>query len=140
MVPSQELMVAAAGNKRRVPMLELVGNSSIKIPAGGTADVRVKIPNRPIASTIQLELSEAPAGLTLRDVNIVPGELTFAIAADGNTAKTGLADNLIVDVSVDPPNNPQQDKQKKPQKQRVYIGTLPAIPFEITPKEDRGRQ
>jgi hypothetical protein len=76
----------------------------------------------------------------LRDVNIAPGELTFAITADGNTAKIGLADNLIVDVSADPPNNPQQDKQKKAQKQRVYIGTLPAIPFEITPKEDRGRQ
>lgn len=72
-------------------------------------------------------------------MNITPGELTFAIAADSNTAKVGLVDNLIVDISAEPPNNPQ-DKQKKTQKQRVYIGVLPAIPFEITPKEDRGRQ
>ena len=140
MVPSQELMVATGFNKRRAPMLELADDSGIKIPAGSTAKVRVKIPKRPGAPAppIYLELSEPPAGLTLRDVNITPGELTFAIAADSNTAKAGLADNLIVDVSADPPKNPQGN-QKRPQ-QRVYIGTLPAIPFEITPKEDRGRQ
>ena len=85
-----------------------------------------------------LELSEPPAGLTIQDVNITGGELTFAIAADSNTAKVGLADNLIVDVSADPPKNPQANK-KRPQ-QRFYIGTLPAIPFEITPKEDKGPQ
>ena len=141
MVPSQELMVATGFNKRRAPILELIDDSSIKIPAGGTAKMRVKIPNRPIASTIQLELSEPPAGLTLQDVNITPGELTFAIAADSNTAKVGLVDNLIVDISADPPNNPQNNQKKMP-KQRVYIGTLPAIPFEIVQREDkdRGRQ
>jgi hypothetical protein len=141
MVPSQKLMVAAAGNKRRVPTLEIAADGRIRIPAGGTAGLRVKIPNRPVASTIQLELSEPPAGLTLKDVNITPGELTFAIAADSNAAKVGLMDNLIVDVSADPPNNPQNNQKKIP-KQRVYIGTLPAIPFEITPKDvnDRGRQ
>ena len=142
MVPSQQLMVATGFNKRRAPMLELVDSNLIKISAGSTTSVRVKIPIKPAspAPAIYLELSEPPAGLTLGDVNITPGELTFAISADSNTAKVGLMDNMIVDVSADPPNNPQQDKQKKIQKQRVYIGTLPAIPFEITTKEDRGRQ
>ena len=140
MVPSQELMVATGFNKRRAPMLELADDKRVQIPAGSSAGVRVKMPKRPGAPAppIYLELSEPPAGLTLRDVNITPGELTFAIAADSNTAKAGLADNLIVDISADPPKNPQGN-QKRPQ-QRVYIGTLPAIPFEITPKEDRGRQ
>jgi hypothetical protein len=140
-VPSQEFMVMTRFPNRRAPMLELVDNNSIKIPAGGTAKVQVKIPRRPAAPApaIYLELSEPPAGLILGDVNITPGEMTFTIAADGNTAKVGLADNLIVDISADPPKNPQGDK-KRPQQQRIYIGTLPAIPFEITPKEDRGRQ
>ena len=90
------------------------------------------------APAIYLELSEPPTGLTLGDVNITPGELTFSIAADSNTAKVGLADNLIVDVSADPPNNPQNN-QKKMLRQRVYIGTLPAIPFEITPRDNKGK-
>jgi hypothetical protein len=121
-------------------MFELVDNNSIKIHAGGSANVRVKMPKRPAAQAppIYLELSEPPAGLTMQDVNITAGELTFAIAADSNTAKVGLKDNLILDVSADPPKNPK-DNQKKPQ-QRVYVGTLPAIPFEITPKEDKGLQ
>jgi hypothetical protein len=139
MVPSQELMVMTGYYKRRAPTFELVDYNSIRIPVGGTTNVRVKMPKKPMPPAIQLELSEPPAGLTLQDVNITPGELTFAIAADSNTAKVGLVDNLIVDISADPPNNPQ-DKQKKIQKQRVYLGVLPAIPFEITPKEDRGRQ
>ena len=141
MVPSQEFMVMTRFPNRHAPMLELVDNNSIKIPAGGTAKVRIKMPRRPAAPApaIYLELSEPPAGLALGDVNISPDALTFVIAADSNTAKVGLVDNLIVDVSADPPKNPQGN-QKRPQQQRVYIGTLPAIPFEITTKEDRGRQ
>jgi len=133
-------MVMTRFPNRRSPMLELVDGKRIQIPAGGSAGMRIKMPRRPGAPAppVYLELSEPPAGLTIRDVNITPGELTFAIAADGNTAKVGLADNLIVDVTADPPRNPKGN-QKSPQ-QRVYIGTLPAIPFEITPKEDQGRQ
>lgn len=137
MVPSQEFMVMTRFPNRRAPMLELVDNNSIKIPAGDTAKVRVKMPKRAAAPApaIYLELSEPPAGLTLGDVNITPGELIFAIAADGNAAKVGLVDNLIVDISADPPKNTQGDK-KRPQQQRVYLGVLPAITCEIVQRQD----
>jgi hypothetical protein len=136
MVPSQESMVMTRFPNRRSPALELTDDNNIKIPAGGTAKVQIKMSRRPAAPApaIYLELSEPPAGLTLGDVNITPNELTFAIAMDSNAAKVGLKDNLIVDISADPPKNPQGN-QKRPQQQRVYIGTLPAIPFEITPKK-----
>jgi hypothetical protein len=141
MVPSQELMVATGFNKRRAPTFELVDGNIIKIPAGGKTKVRVNLPKRPPAApapAIYLELSEPPAGLTLQDVNITASELTFAIAADSNAAKVGLVDNLIVDVSADPPKNPQGN-QKRPQQQRIYIGTLPAILFEITPRDNKDK-
>jgi hypothetical protein len=95
------------------------------------------MPRRPAAPApaIYLEFSEPPAGLTLGDVNITPGEMTFTIAADSNAAKVGLVDNLIVDISADPPKNPQGN-QKRPQQQRVYIGTLPAITCEIVQRQD----
>ncbi|MGA2070497.1 MAG: PPC domain-containing protein [Sedimentisphaerales bacterium] len=136
MVPSQEFMVMTRFPNRRAPILELVDDNNIKIPAGGKTKVRVKMPKRPMASPppIYLELSEPPAGLTLGDVNMTPGEMTFTIAADSNTTKVGLVDNLIVDISADPPKNPQGDK-KRPQ-QRVYIGTLPAITCEIVQRQD----
>ena len=135
MVPSRELMVAAGDNKRRAPMFELVGDERVRIPAGGTAKVRVKIPKKPMLTGIQLELSEPPAGLTVQDVNVASGEMTFVLKADGNTAKAEFTDNLIVEVSTETANNPQGN-QKKAQKQRIYLGMLPAIPFEIVQRED----
>jgi hypothetical protein len=137
MVPSQEFMVMTRFPNRHAPILELVDDNSVKIPSGGTAKVRIKMPRRPAAPApaIYLEFSEPPAGLTLGDVNITPGEMTFTIAADSNAAKVGLVDNLIVDISADPPKNPQGN-QKRPQQQRVYIGTLPAITCEIVQRQD----
>ncbi len=136
MVPSQEFMVMTRFPNRRAPVFELVDETSVKIPAGGKAAVRVKTPKRPAAApAFYLELSDQPAGLTLGDVNTTGGEMTFTIEADSNTAKVGLADNLIVDVSTDPPKNPPGDK-KRPQQQRVYIGTLPAIPCEVVQRQE----
>ena len=146
MVPSQEFMVVTPGNKRRVPTFELAGDERVRVPAGGTAGVRVKIPKKAMLPGIQLELSEPPAGLTLEDVNVAIGEMTFSLKADANSTKVGLTDNLIVEVTTDPispgstrfadTNNPPEN-QKKPQKQRVYLGVLPAIPFEIVQREDK---
>ena len=140
-VPTQESMVMTRFPNRRSPTFELIDENNIKIPAGGSARVHVKISGRQAAPAppVYLELSEPPAGMVIQDVNIIPGELTFAITADSNTAKVGLADNLIIDVSADPPRNPQGNQKKQPQ-QKVYIGTLPAIPFEITAKENKGNQ
>jgi len=63
-------------------------------------------------SGIQLELSEPPAGITMQDVNVIPGEITFLIAADSKTAKVGLVDNLIVNVSADRPKILKAVKRK----------------------------
>ncbi len=121
---------------RRWPVFELVDYNNVKIPAGGETKVRFKMPKKPAPPPLYLELSEPPAGLSIRDVNIGIDIVTFAVAADRNSAKVGLADNLIIDVSADPPKNPKGN-QKKQQQQKVYTGTLPAIPFEITPEEKR---
>jgi hypothetical protein len=133
-VKSQQLLVAVTDTKRRVPTFELVGGDHVTIPVGGKARVEVNIPKRPIPPAIQLELSEPPAGLTLQDVNFTPGRMTFVLKADSNTAKAGLVDNLIVEVSMDPPNNPKGNP--KAPKQRVYLGVLPAITCEIVRQQE----
>jgi hypothetical protein len=60
--------------------------------------------------------------------------MTFVLKADSNTAKAGLVDNLIVDVSMDAPNNPKGNP--KMPRQRVYLGVLPAITCEIVKQQD----
>ena len=70
-----------------------------------------------------------PKGLTVDTTTLGPDGLSFILRA-GDGLKAGYADNAIVEASLDPPDQPQ-DAKKKRQKQRVFLGVLPAIPFEI---------
>jgi hypothetical protein len=130
LVPSQELMAAVTGPKRRGAGVELAGDTPIRIPAGGTAQVQVKTPKGPMLQDINLELSDPPKGVTLQDVSVAPGLLTLVLKADPDVVKAGLTDNLIVEAFIEPAGR-QQDGKPAKQKQRVSLGVLPAIPFEI---------
>jgi hypothetical protein len=129
LVPSRELMVAVKGAGRFAPVISLAANGPVRIPASGMVQVRVNAPGLPmVIDRLHLQLSEPPDGVTLQSVNPVPGGLMLALKAD--KAKVGYADNLIVEMSADvqparPANNPAKAKQ------RVPVGVLPAIPFEI---------
>jgi hypothetical protein len=133
LVPSQELMAAVTGPKRRGAGVELVGDTPIRIPAGGTAQVQVKTPKGPMLQDVNLELSDPPKGVTLQDVSVAPGLLTLVLKADPDVVKAGLTDNLIVEAFIEPASR-QQDGKTAKQKQRVSLGVLPAIPFEIVPR------
>jgi hypothetical protein len=130
LTPSQELMVAVKGAKRRVPYAELAEPGPVRIPAGGTVQVTIKTPKNPKAQEVQLALSDPPKGMTLQEVAVVPEGLAFTLKADGDALKAGFADNLIVEGFTEPAGPPQNAKAPK-QKPRVSLGFLPAIPFEI---------
>ncbi len=129
LAPSQELMVAVTG-KRPGPPLELVGDGPVRISAGGTAQVRIKTPRRPMVKQMELELREPPEGVTLQDVTVVPEGLAFVLKADRDAARVGLEGNLIVEAFTEMAGRQQGGKAPK-QKRRVSLGVLPAIPFEI---------
>ncbi len=130
LVPSQELLVAVQKSKWRVPAVKLAGSSPVRIPAGGTAQVRIKTRRSKVLQEIQLELNEPPEGLTLHDVTVVPEGLVFKLKADKDAMKSGFADNLIVEAfrEVTPK---QQEGKPAPQKRRYSMGVFPAIPIEI---------
>jgi len=132
LVPSQELLVAVLGGRFRPPPLELASAVPVQIPANGTAQVRIRTGRFPRRGAIELELQEPSKGLTLEDVTAVPGGLTFRLKADGDAVKVGFADNLIVEAFTEVPWG-RPGNQAKKQKQRVSLGVLPAIPFEIVP-------
>ena len=130
LVPSQELLVAVKKSKWPVPPTELAGRGLVRIPAGGTAQVRIKTPQRKVLRDIQLELNEPPEGVTLHDVTVVPEGLAFRLKADKDAMKSGFADNLIIEAFAKRVRRDQGGKTSK-KKQRVSLGVLPAIPFEI---------
>jgi hypothetical protein len=85
---------------------------------------------------VQLELSEPPDGLTLRDVVVGDAGAEFVLASDGEKAPAGLRGNLIVVVSgerVPPQRGNQPAAPAAAARRRIPIATLPAIPFEVIP-------
>lgn len=130
LVPSQEFLVAVRGGRGAPPPVEVVGGVPIRIPAGGTTEVRIKAPGRQRLPDLELQLSDPPEGVTLQDVAVGPDGLAFVLKADLATAKPGLADNLIIEGFTDV-ERPQRGGAKARSKQRVSVGFLPAIPIEV---------
>ena len=130
LVPTQELLVLVQKSKWRAPPVELAGRGLVRIPAGGTAQVRIKTRRSSILKEMKLELSEPPEGVTLYDVTVVPEGLAFRLKADKDTMQTGFADNLIVEAFREFTPK-QQEGKPAPQKRRISMGVFPAIPIEI---------
>jgi len=160
LVPADELRVSVVGRGgTRIPA-SIVSSQPVRIPAGGTARVRVIVPPAYLRfDKVEFELSEPPDGITLRDSSLdpagaarsqPPGRLggrfggrlgapagaqappggQFVLQADAAKVKPGLRGNLIVTVSGE--RVPTGNQQATAARRRVGLGTLPAIAFEIT--------
>jgi hypothetical protein len=129
LVPAQEWLVQVIGAGRaRIPW-KLSAQEPVKLPAGGTALVRLFLPvNRP-AAQLQLALNEPPEGITIQHVSPVPDGLSILLRADAGKVKPGLKGNLIVDAFAAGAANAPAKKQAN--NRRLPLGTLPAIPFEV---------
>ncbi|MBE7557613.1 hypothetical protein HS125_01150 [bacterium] len=129
LVPARELVALVVGPRRGGPPVQLATTDPVRIPAGGSAQVRVNAPLGPMLQNVQLALSDPPAGVALQKTTVVPGGLVLTLAADGKSAPVGLADNLIVEAYSNAP--PRPGAQPARPGQRVSLGVLPAIPCEI---------
>ncbi len=130
LVSSQELLVAFSKSRFPISPIERDGNGIVRIPVGGQARVLFKTIKRPILQEIRLALIEPPEGVSLQDVTIVNEGIVFNLKADMKTLKSVLSDNLIVEV-IREFTPAQQEGRPAPQRQRVSIGFLPAIPIEV---------
>ena len=127
LAPAEEFMAAVVGGGRTGGRVELADSGVVRIPEGGQAEVRVRVPRAPILETVQLELSDPPPGMVLEGLRLVPEGLAFLLKDEGGELSLGAADNLIVEASIERPVGRGATQQM----QRVLVGVLPAIPFEI---------
>jgi len=128
LAPSRQLMVAVTKPRWNAFPARLVGRGPIKIPAGGTAQVKLKSSKRR-RGQIALSPVEPPEGISVSDVKTVADGLTFQLKADGKAAKAGLADNLIIEASAE--YDVRVKGKPTGKKRRTSLGTLPAIPFVV---------
>jgi hypothetical protein len=116
-----------------MPPVELVGNGPVKIPAGGSVQVRLKTKPRPFLKEIDLVPYKPPAGIILQDVTVVPEGLSFVLKADKDIAQSNISDNLIIQIFREYTPKPKEGKPA-PKKRRDSMGIIPAIPIQIIHK------
>jgi len=108
---------------------KLIDENILKIPVDGIVNVKVKILQNLKSDEISLELKEPPKGISIEDVKIENGILSFNLRANGKEINSGFADNLIIEVFKE---NKSSTSEKPVQKvEKISIGFLPAISFEI---------
>jgi len=112
----------------RTPELILEAGA-LRIPAGGSVRVRIRVPNNNVAGSIDYELSEPPDGIALKTSSSIAGGPDLVLECDASKAKPGEKGNLIVNVLLERKVTPRNGGT--PVARRVQMGTLPAIPFEI---------
>ena len=130
LVPAQEFLVLIQKSRWVVPPVELAGNSPVRIPAGGSAQVRIETTGHANFKGVQLQLNEPPDGLTMHDVTVVPNGLAFQLKADENVMPNGFSDNLIIEAFRESAPK-KKDGKTANQKSRYSMGVFPAIPIEI---------
>ncbi len=81
--------------------------STVKVPAGGSAEVRFNFPGAMrTAGLLHLELLNPPGGVSISKVRVVPGGVTFELKAEGKAAAVGHKGKLTVEAFAQRPNGP----------------------------------
>jgi len=132
-VPAEELKVAVSKRGISKIPVTILSKTPVRIPAGGTARVRISVPGNMLAGRARLELSEPPEGITIEKVEPSRQGGEIVLRSDAMKIKPGLKGNLIVDVFPAGTPNPAQGKSVQANRPRIPLTTLPAISFEIVP-------
>jgi len=128
LVPAEALNVAPLKRGVTRTQAAILSELPVKIPAGGTARVRVGLPANKFYDEIQFELSDPPEGITVRDVSSDARGTDITLHSDAAKATVGLKGNLIVQAFG---QRPPAAGKAKAVPSRAPLGTLPAIPFEV---------
>jgi hypothetical protein len=137
LVPSDDLLVAVTGRAMAKANIRILNDLPVKIPAGGSARIRVAAFRGALSKQAKLELSQAPDGLSLTNTSTTGEATELEIQCDAARLKPGFKGNLIVGVFPDRPATTKAKAQAS--RQRPPITVLPAIPFEVIAPQNAGK-
>jgi hypothetical protein len=132
LAPAAEWLVCVAPKRggRTVTALDLT--TPLKIPSGSLAEVRTSIPKWILDRGVELELNDGPPGISLSPIRKTKDGIAFDVIAGKTTAPAGFECNLIIDVFSTQAFGKQPAKPAARSNARPLIGTLPALPIQIT--------
>jgi hypothetical protein len=131
LVPSQEWLVRVVGQGRQRGAWKVgaTATAPLKLPAGGAAPVRLGLPAAKVpGGELKFALSDPPEGIAIQEVVQARDGLSLVLTAEKGKVKAGLQGNLIVDAYFERSSDGKQRNNRR----RQSLGTLPAIPFEVT--------
>jgi hypothetical protein len=132
LVAESELkLVVRRGSAFRTPP-RTVGPRVLEIPAGGAIGLRVEatLPAKSQIEKVSYELNDPPPGISIQRISQNAGGSEIFLRCDAAKAKVGLQGNLTVDISGER-TPPAANGKPAGARQRVPLGTLPAVPFEV---------
>jgi hypothetical protein len=132
LVTAKDLKVAIPRRGAFRAPARILDERALKILIGETSRLQVQLqmpPNNPFEKII-FELSEPPDGIEMGEVRQVQDGSEIVIRCDGAKAKPGLRGNLIINIFGER-QAPAARAGAAANRQRIPLGSLPAIPFEI---------
>ena len=133
LVPAKELEVAVLKRPNPRATMKILSGTPVRMPPGTTARIEVGLPGPRIAERVQFELNNPPEGITIQSASPVRDGVEIVLQTDAAKVKPGLKGNLIINGYVPRAAETNAAKPKANSNQRMPLGTLPAIPFEIIP-------
>jgi hypothetical protein len=131
LVPADDLKLTITRRAVFRSPVRIPGGQTLRIPVGGSVriPIQVLLPQNAAITKLDFELSEPPEGLGLRP-QPAGGSGELVLLCDAAKAKPGLKGNLIVNLVGERTVTPAKGGAS-PTTQRVQLGALPAMPFEI---------
>jgi hypothetical protein len=133
LVPVKELEVAVLKRPNPRATMKILSGTPVRMPPGGTARIEVGLPGPRIAERAQFELSNPPEGIKIQNVSPIHDGVEIVLQTDAPKVKPGLKGNLIINGYAPRAAETNAAKPKGNNNQRMSLGALPAIPFEIIP-------
>ncbi|HEY3396111.1 MAG TPA: PPC domain-containing protein [Armatimonadota bacterium] len=139
LVPQQELLALVTGT-RSIPTvwrplaggMTLASAAAVRLPLGGTAPVAITAPptlpdaRHSALASVHFALCSPPPGVRLVGARVSPTGVILTCKADANSATAGRTGHLLVEAYLELDGQPPARAR-----QRVSLGLLPAIPFQI---------
>ncbi len=129
LVPARdwEVLVLDRGGGRPPRILTAL---PLKVPAGGAAKIQVEMFSLRFFENVRFEVSEPLEGITLQEVSLGSQTADLAFQLNAEKLKPGAKGNLVVTLSGE--RTPRTDRPRPAPRRRIALGSLQAMPFEIT--------
>jgi hypothetical protein len=129
LLAAKELKVAVA--RRGAFRAQVLDKGPLKLTGGAIArlQLRMALPPTGQFARVDLELNDPPDGISVVEAKAIPGGMEVALQCERGKVKPGVQGNLILNVigeRAETPGNPVPANRR-----RVFLGTVPAVSFEI---------